>query len=204
MREWQGLLDRVADTQKSPRLRPQTACRALSELAPANAVFSMDAGANTHFAARHIRIREGQGWSGTGTLVSMASGMPYAVAAAFAFPDRPSIAVVGDGGFAMLMAELSTAVFYKKNVKVMVLNNDAFGEVKFEQRELGNPEYGCAIGHIDFAKFAEAVGGQGFRTSSVADLKPAMQAWLAAPGVAVLDVQVDAEEEALPPGKEAV
>ena len=140
MRDWNALLDRVAATQKRPKLRPQTVVRLLSDLAPGNTVYSMDAGANTHFAARMIRIREGQRWSGTGTLVSMASGLSYAVAAAFAFPDRPSIAVVGDGGFAMLMAELSTADFYRRNVKVLVLNDDAFGEVKFEQRDLGNPD----------------------------------------------------------------
>ena len=204
MRDWNTLLDRVAAAQKRPRLRPQTVARALSDLAPANAVYSMDAGANTHFAARYIRIGADQRWSGTGTLVSMASGLPYAVAAAFAFPDRPSIAVVGDGGFAMLMAELSTAVFYRRNVKVIVFNNDAFGEVKFEQREIGNPEYGTALGHIDFAMFAQSVGALGFRAASVSELKPAITAWLSAPGVAVLDVQVDAEEEATSPDKEAV
>ena len=204
MRDWNALLDRVAGTQRSAKLRPQTVARALGELAPANAIFSMDAGANTHFAARYIAIRDDQRWSGTGTLVSMASGLPYAVAASFAFPDRPSIAVVGDGGFAMLMAELSTAVLYGRDVKILVFNNDAYGEVKFEQRELGNPEYGTAIGHIDFAKYAEAAGARGFRASSVDDLRPAMRAWLAAPGAAVLDVQVDAEEEAKTPDKEAV
>ncbi len=204
VRDWNTLLDRVAATQKRSRLRPQSVARALSDLAPANAVYSMDAGANTHFAARYIRIGPDQRWSGTGTLVSMASGLPYAVAASFAFPDRPSIAVVGDGGFAMLMAELSTAVFHRRNIKVMVFNNDAYGEVKFEQRELGNPEYGTALGHIDFAMFAESVGAQGFRAASVADLKPTIQAWLSAPGVAVLDVQVDADEEATSPDKETV
>lgn len=194
MSDWNVLLEQVAATQKGPRLRPQTAVRALSDLAPRNAMFSMDCGANTHFAARHIQIREGQSWTGSGTLVSMASGLPLAIAGAFAHPDRPSLAVVGDGGFAMLMAELSTAVVHKLNVKIMILNNDALGEVKFEQREIGNPEYGCTLGHIDFAAFARSVGAQGFHASSVADLRPAIAAWLAAPGPAVLDVQVDAEE----------
>ncbi|MBL7335195.1 pyruvate oxidase, partial [Escherichia coli] len=86
--------------------------------------------------------REGQRWTGSGTLVSMASGLPLAIAGAFAYPGRPSIAVTGDGGFGMLMADLSTAVFNSLNVKVLVLNNDAMGQVKSEQRELGNPEYG--------------------------------------------------------------
>ena len=195
MQDWNGRLVQVAATQRSARLRPQTACRALGERAPARTVFSLDTGANTHFAARMIAIREGQAWSGSGTMASMASGLPYAIGAAFAFPDRPSIAVVGDGGFAMLMAELSTAVLHRRNVKVMVLNNDTLGEVKFEQRGLGYPEYGCALGHIDFAAFAEAVGARGLRADSVATLGPAMDAWLAEPGVAVLDVQVDGEEE---------
>jgi pyruvate dehydrogenase (quinone) len=194
MTEWRSLLDRVASTQKHARLRPQTAMKALSDLAPANSMFSMDCGANTHFAARMIQIREGQSWTGSGTLVSMAAGLPLAIAGAFAHPDRPSIAVVGDGGFAMLMAELSTSVVHKLNVKVMVLNNDALGEVKFEQRELGNPEYGCDLGHIDFAAYAEAVGARGFRASRPEELRPAIAKWLAAAGPAVLDVQVDAEE----------
>lgn len=195
MRDWNGLLAQVAATQHGVRLRPQTACRLLGEAAPANAVFSLDTGANTHFAARMISLREGQAWSGSGTMASMASGLPYAVGAAFAFPDRPSIAVVGDGGLAMLMAELSTAVLHRRNVKVMVLNNDTLGEVKFEQRMLGNAEYGCALGHIDFAAVASAVGATGFRADSVAALRASIPQWLAAPGVALLDVQVDGEEE---------
>jgi thiamine pyrophosphate-dependent acetolactate synthase large subunit-like protein len=88
-------------------------CDTVLILAPANAACRMDCGANTHFAARMIQIRDGQSRTGTGTLVSVASGLPLAIAGAFAHPDRPSIAVVGDGGFAMLMAELSTAVFHR-------------------------------------------------------------------------------------------
>jgi pyruvate dehydrogenase (quinone)/pyruvate decarboxylase len=192
---WFSLLDQLAATQRGPRLRPQTAVKALSDLAPANAMYSMDCGANTHFAARMIQIRQGQSWTGTGTLVSMAAALPLAIAGAFAHPDRPSIAVAGDGGFAMLMAELSTAVVHNLNIKVMILNNDSLGEVKFEQEELGNPEYGCELGHIDFAAYAEAAGARGFRASRPNELHTAIQSWLAVPGPAVLDVQVDAAEK---------
>ncbi|MCJ2074737.1 thiamine pyrophosphate-dependent enzyme [Methylobacterium sp. E-016] len=200
-RTWRTLLDQVEATQKGPRLRPQTAVRVLSDLAPANALFSMDCGANTHFAARHIQIRQGQGWTGSGTLVTMASALPLAIAGAFAHPGRTSIALAGDGGLSMLMAELSTAVVNQLDVKVMVLNNDAYGQVKAEQRELGVPEYGCALGHIDFAACAEGMGARGFRAASVAELRPAVQAWLAASGPAVLDVEVDPEEESQRPNK---
>ncbi len=195
MGEWNNLLDRVAGTQKGPRLRPQSVVRALSDAAPANALFSMDCGANTHFAARMIRLREGQGWTGSGMLVSMASGLPLAIAGALAYPNRPSIAVVGDGGLAMLVGEISTAVLHRLNVKVLVLNNDSLAEVTFEQKEIGAEVYGCALGHIDFAAVAQACGARGFREAGLAELRGAIAAWLAAEGPAVLDVQVDGGEE---------
>jgi pyruvate dehydrogenase (quinone)/pyruvate decarboxylase len=195
MGQWNTLLDRVAATQKGPRLRPQTAVRALSVLAPDNAQFSLDCGANTHFAARMIQLREGQSWTGSGMLVSMASGLPLAIAGALAHPDRPSIAIVGDGGLAMLMAEISTAVLHRLNVKVFVLNNDCLAEVTFEQKEIGAENYGCELGHIDFAAFAAAAGARGFRAAGPGELDGAIKAWLAAPGPAILDVQVDAAEQ---------
>ena len=193
----------MASTQKGPKLRPQTALQALSDLAPNNALYSMDCGANTHFAARMIQIREGQSFTGSGTLVSMASALPLAIAGAFAHPERMSIAVAGDGGFAMLMAELSTAVVHRLNVKVMVINNDSLAEVTFEQKEIGAEEYGCALGHIDFAAFAESVGAKGFRVTGVSDLRPAIEAWLKVPGPAVIDVMVDPSEEPKLPDRES-
>jgi pyruvate dehydrogenase (quinone)/pyruvate decarboxylase len=203
MESWRGLLDQVASTQKRPLIRPQTAVRVLSDVAPTNALFSMDCGANTHFAARMIQIKEGQRWTGTGMLDSMASALPLAIAGAFAYPDRPSIAVAGDGGFAMLVAELSTAVHHKLNVKVMVLNNDALAQVMFEEKEVGDPVYGCKLGHIDFAAYAEAAGARGFRASKVSELRAVVAAWLAAPGPALLNVKVDPDVEPMMPNKQA-
>ncbi len=199
MRDWNALLRQVEATQKSARLRPQTAVRAFGELAPERAMFSLDCGANTQFAARHIRLRTGQGWTGTGTLVTMASGLPLAVAGAFVHPDRTSLAVVGDGGLAMLMAELSTAVLHRLDLKVLVLNNDSLAEVRFEQRDIGYPEYGCALGHIDFAAYARAVGAAGFRCTTPAELVPAIRAALATPGPALIDAIVDPDEPAAAP-----
>jgi pyruvate dehydrogenase (quinone) len=204
MEDWRKLLANIAATQKGPKLRPQTALKALSDLAPANAVYSMDCGANTHFAARMIQIRDGQSFTGSGTLVSMAAALPLAIAGAFAHPERTSSAVAGDGGFAMLMAELSTAVLYKLNVKVMVINNDSLSQVKFEQKEIGSQEYGCALGHIDFAAFAESVGAKGFRAAGVDELRASISSWLDAPGPALIDVQVDPNEEPKQPEHETV
>jgi pyruvate dehydrogenase (quinone)/pyruvate decarboxylase len=149
------LLDAVEGTVRSP-LRPQMVIRTLSDLIDDDAVISLDCGANTHFAARCIRLRANQRLSGTGMLATMAPGMSYAIAARLAYPNRQSVAIVGDGGFAMLMAELSTAVAHDLPIKIVLLKNNALAEVMFEQREVGNPNYGCELPPIDFVAFAKA------------------------------------------------
>jgi hypothetical protein len=109
MAEWNRLLDQVETTARSP-LRPQMLIRVVTDLLADNAIISLDCGANTHFAARCLRLRADQRFNGTGMLASMAPGLPYAIAAKLAYPDRQSVAIVGDRGFAMLMAELTTAL----------------------------------------------------------------------------------------------
>jgi pyruvate dehydrogenase (quinone)/pyruvate decarboxylase len=95
MGEWQNLPERVEATARSP-LRPQMVIRALSDLLADDAVISLDCGANTHFAARCLRLRANQRLTGTGMLASMAPGLPFAIAAQLAYPGRQSGAVVGD------------------------------------------------------------------------------------------------------------
>jgi len=177
VREWNGLLDRVAAVQRSP-LRPQMVLRALSDALADNAVISLDCGANTHFAARMLTLREGQSLSGTGMLATMAPGMPFAISAQLAFPNRQSVAIVGDGGFAQLMAELSTAVKYHLPVKIVILKNNSLAEVRFEQKELGNPEYGCDLNPIDFVAFAKACGADGFRCAKPSEVRSTIAAFL--------------------------
>ena len=90
----------------------------------------------------------------------MACGLPYAIGAQVAYPDRQVVAFVGDGGFSMLMADFATAVKYELPIKVVVIKNDVLGQIKWEQMVfLGNPEFGVELQPIDFAKVAEACGG---------------------------------------------
>ena len=124
MAERNGLLDRVAATSRNS-LRPQTVIRAVSNLLAADAIISLDCGANTHFAAFGLKLRAAQSITGTGMLASLGSGLPMAIAAQLAFPDRQSVAVVDDGGLAMLMAEPTTAVANQLPVKIIVLKNTA-------------------------------------------------------------------------------
>ena len=194
MADWNKLLDNVETTARSP-LRPQMVIRALSDMMDDNAVISLDCGANTHFSARCIRLRENQRITGTGMLATMAPGLSYAIAARFAYPDRQSVAVVGDGGFAMLMAELSTAVANNLPVKIVLLKNNALAEVMFEQREIGNQNYGCELPPIDFVAFAKACGADGFRCERPEEIRPAIQAALDSTKPALVEAIVDPEEK---------
>jgi pyruvate dehydrogenase (quinone) len=130
----------------------------------------------------------------------MANGFPYAIGAQVAYPDRQCVAFVGDGGFSMLMAELSTCVKYKLPVKVVVIKNNTLGQIKWEQMVfLGNPEYGVELEPIDHVKLAEACGARGFRMDKPADAGRIMQEALATPGPVVIEAVVDANEPPMPP-----
>ena len=108
MRNWNLLLEERSTRQDKP-IKPQMIAAMLSEELEDDAIISVDSGTNTIWAAQYIQIRKGMKFSVSGTLASMACGLPYAIAAQVAYPDRQSIAFVGDGGFTMLMGEFATA-----------------------------------------------------------------------------------------------
>jgi pyruvate dehydrogenase (quinone) len=198
MASWAHLLGQIEATSRSP-LRPQMVIKAVSDLIAGDAVISLDCGANTHFAARNLMLRPGQRLTATGMMASMAPGLPFAIAGQLAYPDRQSVAIVGDGGFAMLMAEMTTAVQHNLPVKIIVLKNNSLAEVKFEQVELGNPSFGCDLSPIDFVAFARACGADGFRCERPDEVLPAIQAALRSPKPALVEAVVDAEEKPADP-----
>jgi pyruvate dehydrogenase (quinone)/pyruvate oxidase len=130
----------------------------------------------------------------------MACGLPYAIAAQLAYPDRQTVAFVGDGGFAMLMAEFITAVKYQLPIKVVILKNNTLGMIKMEQiMMLGNPEYGCELEPIDFAAFARACGAKGFRIEDPATCGEIMAQAFATPGPVIVEAVTDPNELPMPP-----
>jgi pyruvate dehydrogenase (quinone)/pyruvate oxidase len=136
----------------------------------------------------------------SGTLATMACGLPYAIAAQVAYPDRPCIAFVGDGGFSMLMAEFVTAVKYKLPIKVVIIKNNTLGQIKWEQMVfLGNPEFGCDLQPIDFAAFARACGGTGLTVDDPAKCGSVMEEALSTEGPVVVEAVVDPYEPPMPP-----
>jgi pyruvate dehydrogenase (quinone)/pyruvate oxidase len=135
----------------------------------------------------------------SGTLATMANGLPYTIAAQIAYPERQCIAFVGDGGFSMLMAEFATAVKYKLPIKVIVIKNNTLGQIKWEQMVfLGNPEYGCELQPIDFAMFARACGGSGFTIGKASECGAVLDSALSTPGPVLIQAEVDANEPPMP------
>ncbi len=130
----------------------------------------------------------------------MACGLPYTIAAQTAYPDRQCVAFVGDGGFAMLMAEVITCVKYKLPIKIVIVKNSTLGQIKWEQMMyLGNPEYGCELEPINFALIAEACGVKGYTIDDPATCGEIIERALAEPGPAIVEAIVDPLEPQLPP-----
>jgi pyruvate dehydrogenase (quinone) len=192
MRDWNTLLDRIEAIPRTP-LRPQMVIRALSDALADDAIVTLDCGANTHFAARHLRLRARHRLISPGMLDTMAPGLPYAIACQLAYPGRQTVAVVGDGGFAMLMAELATAVQHHLPIKVLILNNHRLAEVTFEQKEAGFGVFGCELSPIDFVAYASACGAEGFRCAAPEEVRPTIAAALRSPKPAIIDAIVDPE-----------
>ncbi len=172
MVDWKALMEERGTRRDMP-MKPQVVAHELGKRLPDNAIVSCDSGTIATWWARHVPAKRGQMHSISGTLATMACGLPYANAAQIAYPDRLCVAYVGDGGFTMLMAELITAVKYKLPVKIIINKNDTLGQIKWEQMVfLGNPEFGCELQPIDFAALARACGAQGFTNRKARGLRP--------------------------------
>jgi pyruvate dehydrogenase (quinone)/pyruvate oxidase len=199
MKDWRKLMqERAARTDKP--MKPQVVAQALDELLSDDAIIATDSGTITTWAARHIRMRGDMMFSCSGNLATMACGLPYANAAAVAYPGRQVVAFVGDGGFTMLMGELATAVKYGLDVKIVVIKNNTLGQIKWEQMVfLGNPEYVCELQPIDFAAVAEGFGARGFTIDDPATCGDILRKALATPGPVVIQAVVDPHEPPMPP-----
>lgn len=199
MRDWREMMA-TAESKPDLPLKPQVVVAAFGRRLPETAVLATDSGQNTELAARHIALRAGQDFAVSGTLASMACGLPYAIAAGIAAPGRPVFAVVGDGGFAMQLGEFSTAVRYRIPLKVLVVKNGMLNQIAWEQMMfLGNPQFGCELQPIDFARAAEAMGGKGFTIREPGEVEAVLDQAFATAGPVVIEAVVDAFEPMLPP-----
>lgn len=198
MTAWRALM-RDRETRTDTPMKPQVLAHELGARLADDALVCCDSGTITTWWARHIPARRGQIHAVSGNLASMANGLPYAIAAQIAHPDRQVVALVGDGGFSMLMAEFATCVKYRLPVKIVIVKNDTLGQIKWEQMVfLGNPEYGCDLHPIDFALVARACGGTGFTIAEPGDCGRILEQALATPGPVVVEAVVDPFEPPMP------
>jgi pyruvate dehydrogenase (quinone)/pyruvate oxidase len=141
MGKWRQNMASLVSADRDP-IAPEYVVGLIDELATDDAVLTCDSGTIATWAARGWTIRGDRGFYLSGNLATMAPGLPYAIGIQHAFPGRQVIAYVGDGGFAMLMAEFLTAIQHKLPVTVIINNNNSLGQILWEQMVLGYPEHG--------------------------------------------------------------
>jgi pyruvate dehydrogenase (quinone) len=198
MKSWNMLMEERGTRTDMP-MKPQVVTHVLNKLLNDDAIVSSDSGTIATWTARQVEMRGTMQFSLSGSLATMANGLPYSIGAAVAYPGRQVVCVVGDGGLTMLMGELATLVKYKLQVTVIVIKNNVLGQIKWEQMILeGNPEYGVELEPINFAMVAEACGVRGFTLDKPEDAEQILRQALNTQGPSLVQAVVDPNEPPMP------
>jgi len=207
VRDWWTLMEERAMAPANP-VNPQRVVWEMSPQLPDNAIVTSDSGSCANWFARDYRVKQGQRASLSGGLACMGAAVPYAIAAKFAHPDKPVVALVGDGAMQMNnMAELITIQKYWQQwadprLIVCVFNNQDLNQVTWEQRVMeGNPRFDASqqLPDVKYAEFAQSLGMVGIFVDNPDDLAAAWQRALSADRPVLLEVKTDPEVAPLPP-----
>ena len=205
--EWWKVLEARAMNDADP-INPQRVFWELSSRLPDNCILSADSGSAANWFARDLKVRRGMMASLSGNLATMCPGVPYAIAAKFAHPDRPSIALVGDGAMQMLGINglITIAKYWKRwsdpRLIVLILNNGDLNQVTWEQRVLaGDPKFETSQNIPDFpyAEYARLLGFEGIKLEKPEDIVPGLDRALSAQRPVVIEAMVDPNVPPLPP-----
>ncbi len=206
MQDWEKVLEEVADVAADP-INPRKVFVELNKRLPHGAIVTCDAGTTADWYGHHIRLRRGMLGDLSGMLATMLAAMPYAIAAKFAFPDRPVICTIGDGAFQMLgMNELITIKKYmeewtNKQFIILVLHNNDLTQVSWEMRtEDANPRWtdSQALQTMDYAAYAQIFGFHGIKVTKPEEITTALDRAFAHQGVTLLDMYTDKNVPPLP------
>src|SRR6185312_6810390 len=198
MDDWWELMEERGTRTEKP-MKPQVVAWNLSQLLDDDAIITGDSGTVTTHIAR-MKLRAQQQFSFSGTLCSMAAGLPYAIGAQVAYPGRQVVSFTGDGSLSMMMGDLVTLAQHKLPVKIIVIKNNTLGLIKWEQMiYLGNPEYGVELHPIDFVKVAEACGARGVHIEDPKKCHKQLKEALAMDGPVVIECVTDPLEPPMPP-----
>jgi len=188
--EWLKQLQREADGSLKP-IRPPYIMKVLNEKIADDAVISLDVGENCWWFGRNFPMKKTQKMVMSGYLASMGFGLPGAMAAALAYPDRQIVCIAGDGGFSMVMADFLTVLKYRMPVKVFILNNQSLGMIKQEQKVEGYHIWQTELYNPNFADFAEHSGGIGIKVTEPGELEAAVDKALSAKKPVIVDIETD-------------
>src|SRR5690606_32087383 len=204
---WWNVMEQQALLDARP-VNPMRVVHELSERVPDNAIVTADSGSSTNWFARHLKLRGRMRASLSGTLATMGPGVPYAIGAKFAHPDRPVVALVGDGAMQMNgLAELITIARYRElwadpRLVVCVFHNNDLNQVTWELRAMGGApkfEESQTLPEVSYADFAHSLGFEAMTVESPDNLGAAWDRAFAADRPVVLDVRCDPEVPPIPP-----
>lgn len=172
-------------------LRPQRLVADVRRAIPDDGILTLDNGLYKIWFARNYPAYRPNSVLLDNALATMGAGLPAAMGAKIVHPDRPVVAVCGDGGFMMNSQEMETAVRLGLDIVVLVLRDDAYGMIRWKQQDMGFPDFGLRYGNPDFVRYAEAYGAHGHRVEAAAELEPLLTRCLAASGVQLIEVPID-------------
>jgi acetolactate synthase-1/2/3 large subunit len=189
-----GILNRIADRATENRLTPQRLVHDVRAVMPPDGIVALDNGMYKIWFARNYRTRVANTLLLDNALATMGAGLPSAMMAALLYPNRRVMAVCGDGGFMMNSQELETAVRLKLDLVVLIIEDYAFGMIRWKQAVDNFPDYGMTFGNPDFVRYAESYGAAATRVNAAAELAPALEHAFAAGGVHLVIVPIDYSE----------
>jgi acetolactate synthase-1/2/3 large subunit len=190
----EGILGRIAARATEDRFTPQRLVHDVREVMPADGIVSLDNGMYKIWFARNYRTKVANTLLLDNALATMGAGLPAAIMAAMLYPGRRVMAVCGDGGFMMNSQELETAIRLKLDLVVLVLEDHAFGMIRWKQAVDQFPDFGMTFGNPDFVTYARAYGATGTRVDAVAELRPALEKAFTDGGVQLVVVPIDYSE----------
>jgi acetolactate synthase-1/2/3 large subunit len=190
------ILARLADRATEDRfpITPQRIVHDVREVMPSDGIVTLDNGMYKIWFARNYRTSVANTLLLDNALATMGAGLPSAIAACLIHPERRVLAVCGDGGFMMNSQEMETAVRLKLNLVVLILEDHAYGMIRWKQQADGFADFGLDFGNPDFVAYARAYGAKGSRVGSASELVPALEAAFQQGGVNVVVAAVDYSE----------
>jgi acetolactate synthase-1/2/3 large subunit len=189
-----GILGRIGARATEEKFTPQRIVHDVRAVMPEDGMLTLDNGMYKIWFARNYRTRMANTLLLDNALATMGAGLPSGMAASMLYPKRRVMAVCGDGGFMMNSQELETAVRLKLNLVVLVLEDHAYGMIRWKQAVDHYEDFGMTFNNPDFVKYAESYGAKGSRVTNIADFKPTLERAFTEGGVQLVVVPIDYSE----------